>query len=227
MKTCSKCKEKKKISSFCIDKTKKGGRHTICKCCRKKYDAQPWRKNYKIDYNKKQTTKEQNKKWYKENKEEILQRQKEYYLNNQNLIKEKARKRRQNPEVKEYHKKYIKEYDKKPEAKEYKKQWKQNNPEKLRAQSARRIARKNNVPGEFSSNDIKQILLEQKRCCYYCGNNFIPTPKCKTGYHIEHKIPLSRTELNPTNGPENICLSCPSCNLHKWAKTEAEFKNGT
>ncbi|MGN6369131.1 MAG: HNH endonuclease [Phycisphaerae bacterium] len=38
-------------------------------------------------------------------------------------------------------------------------------------------------------------------------------------FHVEHILPKSRG--GPTD-PENLCLCCPSCNLHKADRTEAQ-----
>jgi 5-methylcytosine-specific restriction endonuclease McrA len=40
-------------------------------------------------------------------------------------------------------------------------------------------------------------------------------------YHVDHKQPVSR---GGSNWPENLAVTCPTCNLRKSDKTEAEFR---
>ena len=68
----------------------------------------------------------------------------------------------------------------------------------------------------FVSGGIEEILWKnQKGMCYYCSESLI-----KLGYHLEHKIPLSRAGFHDDS---NLCLSCPQCNFRKGCKTEEEF----
>ena len=39
-------------------------------------------------------------------------------------------------------------------------------------------------------------------------------------YHVDHVIPLI---LGGSNGPENLVIACPRCNLSKGAKMPHEF----
>lgn len=41
MKTCIYCKERKPLSEFASDRSRKDGKSNCCKECRKQYDAQP------------------------------------------------------------------------------------------------------------------------------------------------------------------------------------------
>ena len=61
---------------------------------------------------------------------------------------------------------------------------------------------------------ISRIVEMYNGSCAYCGND------CKSNYHIDHKIPLSRGGKNIF---ENLALSCPKCNLTKHVKTDVEF----
>ena len=61
-----------------------------------------------------------------------------------------------------------------------------------------------------------QFLREaQDHCCRYCHR-----PLVKGATHLDHRIPLVR---GGAHAPDNVCLSCASCNLRKHAMTETEF----
>ena len=99
----------------------------------------------------------------------------------------------------------------------YSRKWAKDNPEKARSKNQRRRALKRGQLGEISVN-IERILFRiQKGKCYYCEASLN-----YTGYHQDHKTPLSRGGFHED---VNLCLACPSCNLHKGCKTEAEYSN--
>ncbi len=93
---------------------------------------------------------------------------------------------------------------------ERKRTWRKNNRDKVAIQKRRRAARLSGAPGTFSLADIEIIRKQQKGCCWWCGR-----PLSQTGEHIDHRVPVSK---GGSNYPENICLSCPSCNIKKGAK---------
>ncbi len=68
----------------------------------------------------------------------------------------------------------------------------------------------------YTVEDIIEKLKEQNYLCYYCGDSL------ESNYHVDHMIPLSR---GGSNGRDNICISCPTCNLRKNRKTAEEFIN--
>lgn len=63
--------------------------------------------------------------------------------------------------------------------------------------------------------DIEKLWTEQGGHCAYCQVILV------NGYHVEHKIPLTRGGVHAA---ENICLSCPTCNHRKHRLTEEEFR---
>src|SRR3546814_17562676 len=69
--------------------------------------------------------------------------------------------------------------------------------------------------GEFTAEDIDAMLAAQKKKCWYCGTKL-------TAYHVDHRIPLAR---GGSNGPENLVIACPACNLSKGAKMPWETAN--
>jgi len=86
---------------------------------------------------------------------------------------------------------------------------------KERIKSAKRRAILYGLTDHHTTEDIFSLYEEQQARCYYCGCDI------SGGYHIEHKIPLSR---GGSDTKENLCLSCSDCNLAKLTKTEKEFK---
>lgn len=101
--------------------------------------------------------------------------------------------------------------------KEYYSKWSKENPEKVVAKQHRRRALKHNNGGTHTGQDIINLYIAQGGCCHYCGKDI------SNGYHVEHKQPLSR---GGSNGPENLALACPKCNLLKGNRTDVEFING-
>jgi 5-methylcytosine-specific restriction endonuclease McrA len=54
---------------------------------------------------------------------------------------------------------------------------------------------------------------EQDSECAYCGCDI------SEDFHVDHIIPLAK---GGTNEPDNICLSCPTCNLQKSDRLDFE-----
>lgn len=85
-----------------------------------------------------------------------------------------------------------------------------------RAKQHRRRARKQQSVGTHTAADIRTQLKRQKGRCYWCGEKVMD-------YHVDHVIPLSR---RGSNGPENLVIACPSCNLSKGRKLPHEWNGG-
>jgi len=98
------------------------------------------------------------------------------------------------------------------------KRWRDNNKDKMRrlliAGKHRRRARELAAEGKFVESDILMLFQAQNARCAYCI-----TP-LDAGYHVDHKMPLSR---GGSNWPDNLCVACPTCNLRKHDKTAEEF----
>lgn len=90
--------------------------------------------------------------------------------------------------------------------------------ESNRAAARNRRARKLRVGGIYSQNDVKLQYKRQRGKCYYCQK------KVGKKYHIDHVIPLTRE--NSWNGPENLVIACPVCNLKKSDKMPHEWAEG-
>ena len=83
MKECSNCLEKKPISEFQKDRTKKDGLRPDCKSCRKKYYND---NKHNIKKKTKEELTEYKKIYYEQNKQRILNEKKIYWLNNKDSI---------------------------------------------------------------------------------------------------------------------------------------------
>ncbi len=70
--------------------------------------------------------------------------------------------------------------------------------------------------GTHTEGDVWRIFLLQGRRCYYCRRSISPV----SGFHVDHKTPLSR---GGSNAPGNLAVTCPRCNLIKGAKDAEEF----
>lgn len=81
--------------------------------------------------------------------------------------------------------------------------WRLRHPEKVAERSARRKARKLGL--RVTSLDYVSIFLRDKGLCHICGNPAVDV-------HYDHVVPLAR---GGAHAPENIRVSCASCNLKK------------
>lgn len=85
--------------------------------------------------------------------------------------------------------------------------------DELRIQWATKRAKRMSAPGSHTSRDIETQMRAQNERCYWCGRKL-------GAHHVDHVIPLSR---GGSDGPENLVISCPSCNMSKGAKLPHEF----
>ena len=136
----------------------------------------------------KEGQKEYFKKYYMENKDDLKERSIEWRNKNKDRAKELL--------------KLYKEKNKDKIIAERKK-----NLERSRGYNAKRRAKMRQSGGSFKKKDIDDMFISQSGLCVACGVNLI-----NSGYHIDHKVPLSK---GGTNWIENIQLLCPSCNLSK------------
>jgi hypothetical protein len=170
-------------------------------------------------------------------------RNKAYYSRDEVRERMKARNRaydkarRSLPGVQEREHAYRKVYYSRPEVQEKRQSYEKKRrlhpawPERRRAKDAHRRARKNGAPGSYTIAQIREQLKRQRYCCYYlrCGQSKFPKDKTSSyGYrfHIEHVVPLSRTEHAPRNDMSNIVLACEDCNLSKRNKLPHEWIEG-
>ena len=109
------------------------------------------------------------------------------------------------------HKWWIKNRDK---ALEQHREWRQSNREKIRTNNRNRKAVLKKAQGKHTDEDIRDQHKRQKGRCYWCGKKVGDT------YHVDHVIPLDK---GGSNGPENLVIACPVCNLSKGSKFPHEW----
>lgn len=137
--------------------------------------------------------------WKRANPERAKNYQIEYQIANSEKLKEK--------DLKRYYADPKKAYQRTKQARS-------NNPLPHRASEHRRRAQKSSSNGTHTADDLKRLMAQSKGRCYWCGEMILGKP------HIDHIIPLAR---GGGNGPENLCVSCPTCNLRKGAKLPHEW----
>jgi 5-methylcytosine-specific restriction endonuclease McrA len=69
--------------------------------------------------------------------------------------------------------------------------------------------------GTHDAEDVLALYDLQGGRCNGCGR------RLPASYHVDHVLPVSR---GGSNGPENLQLLCPYCNMSKGAKTMAEWR---
>lgn len=143
--------------------------------------------------------KAQQKQWRTDHADELSAIAKERYLANPDAAKRRsARWYKENRE----------------RAREMCRLWRKENADSVRCYSRSRKARKRGAEGYHTAGDISAQLLRQRGRCYWC--------KVKLGdvYHADHVVPLI---MGGSNWPENIVVSCPTCNLSKGGKHPTEW----
>jgi 5-methylcytosine-specific restriction endonuclease McrA len=78
----------------------------------------------------------------------------------------------------------------------------------------RRRARKAKATGTHTADDILAQYERQSGACYWCD------AEVGQDYHVDHVVPLSK---GGSDGPDNLVIACPTCNLRKGAKMPDEF----
>jgi len=93
--------------------------------------------------------------------------------------------------------------------------WAKENPEQRRALMATTRARRRDAKTSVIPAAVLRDMLERQGSrCYYCQ---FPLKK---EMHLEHRTPIVRGGKHVL---ENLCWSCPTCNLKKGRRTESEF----
>lgn len=215
-KRCTKCNQEYPTTLEFWVRQKKGkyGLRSNCKKCGsteyKAYRSQRETQERRAEYLKtyRQTTK---------GRESRQRGNQDYYSNPENLERKRAYSRAYNKTAFAKERKAI--LRNKPEAQE-----------KQRTYNRNRRARKKAVKGNYTPQQIQQLLESQKYRCYYaaCGHEKFEVRNGRYVYEIEHTYPLSRavgTDI-PANDIGYIVLACPSCNDSKGTKLPHEWPEG-
>ena len=88
------------------------------------------------------------------------------------------------------------------------KSYRDKNPDKVREWKQSRSRRKH---GRLPRGTVKSKQEAQQYRCVYCGTD------TSIKFHVDHIVPLA---LGGKHEPDNIQITCPSCNLKKWIKTD-------
>ncbi len=169
---------------------------------------------HKYQAEHKEQARENNKRYRAEHKDKLREYHRKYRLEHLERIRENGRRYR--TEHREEHRAegrrfYARHHD---EMRTHQREYLKRHPECARAYVTRRRARKLAAGGNFKASDVRRQLRSQKGRCYWCN------AKLNGEHHIDHVIPLSR---GGSNGPDNIVIACPICNLSKGDKLPHEW----
>jgi len=142
--------------------------------------------------------------WREKNKKRVKELQavrgaKYYALNREKVISDSAKYHTEHPE----------------QAKATRSRWKKKHPEKVRIAYHNYQANKKENGGKVSLGLAERLLTRQKNRCAVCKKSLK-----KTGYHLDHIVPLAR---GGKNEDRNIQITCPKCNMQKNAKDLIAF----
>lgn len=234
VKTCTKCGKTKPATTeyYSIRRRSHDGFQSLCKLCEKSYreanreQSAQWRDAnaerlavQKLAYRIANREKENARALahYIANRESKLKYQRDYYLSNRESARAFQRVYRllnREKFLDYYHAYYV---NNRARMNAQARRWRRSHPETEKAYSHAKRARKKSARGTHTASDIRRQYAAQKGMCYYCQE------KTDGKYHVEHVIPLSR---GGSNGPENIVISCPKCNLEKGTKMPHEWSKG-
>lgn len=234
-KRCRACGSTKPETDEFYYRTSKrdGGFRSHCKACTdqenkawkeqnaERYTEQSHEYGRRRYWNNRDEERAKYKEWREANLEYNRKRVRDYYHANKD--KERERHRRWRKQALAQRAAYMRQWHRKhPErGKEKREKLKREHPERYRAYykqgEARRRARERAADGCFTTQDILTQYKHQRGKCYYCGK------KVGKVYHVDHVVPLSR---GGSNGPENIVIACPTCNMRKASKLPHEWGEG-
>ena len=156
-----------------------------------------------------------------QNKEKQRERDRRYREQNREAIKERKRiyNNKNANEISKRRKLFYKTHSKEL-LEEKRRYYQQSDPDHMRVLRDRRRARERASAGSHTAGDIRLQVRSQtdkrgKLRCWWCSKIIK-----NNDYHVDHRIPLAR---GGSNAPENLCISCPECNLSKQAKLPGEW----
>ena len=211
LKTCYSCHVKKSYSEFHKCSSRKDGCQRACKLCSARISAERNSKNPEVrkkqwaswSAENKDKIKEKDEKYRLENKDHVTAYRKKYYeANKESILAVGAKYRADDPEAQ----------------KARCARWAKANPEKCRAKARKRRALKLNAEGSHTIHDIEKMFWLQKGKCANCKSKL--KTEGKGVYHIDHIMPLTK---GGGDGPDNLQLLCPGCNIKKNAKDPLDW----
>jgi 5-methylcytosine-specific restriction endonuclease McrA len=222
-KLCRTCGQTKPRSDF-YPRLSNGpnGLSNRCKVCDGEYQSRYRAKNP-------ERIKERRRKYYQANREQILERNRKWVSENPDKvlqIKRDYAERR--PEVaRESQRRYVQRNRELVKASARAWWWanresqleavrrrRKENPAIARHYKLERRAREQSAVGSFDPADVLAMHSDQGGLCAYCE------VELNGAFHVDHMIPLSR---GGSNWPDNLAITCVSCNSSKGAKTAEEF----
>lgn len=198
LRTCSSCKGKFPATRKFFHADNRHGRSGLqayCRSCASIAAKKYYREN-------KERIREQGIEYRSRTKEQKAERARKYYLENRERLLAEARVKNQEP-------------GRKKRRSEYRKGYNAANREKTKSYKLTRRARIWGSEGTVSPSDIQSLYAAQEGRCAYCG------VEVGESYHVDHIVPLSR---GGGNGPDNLAIACPPCNLSKHNKLLEEWK---
>lgn len=198
-KKCSKCDLLLCHGRFSKDAKTKSGLYSYCKACIKAYQDE-----------RKETIRQQKKKWREVNREEIKERKKTWHATNRAVIL--ARK----DGYRHTHIEDIKAY--RAANREDIKAYRAANRERYRLYSQDRRARKLQSGGSYTIAEWEALKARYDHTCLCCGKK---EPEIKLT--SDHVIPLARQGRNDIDNIQPLCFRC---NMRKGTKTTDYRKQG-
>lgn len=91
--------------------------------------------------------------------------------------------------------------------------WRATHQRQYRESVANQSRNRRAAAGHHTPADVRAQYKRQKGRCFWCRTEL-------DRYHVDHVMPIA---AGGTNDPENIVVSCPSCNLSKSSKHPMDF----
>lgn len=160
--------------------------------------------------------------WRQENRQRECDRAARYRTEHPEKVAARHRLyRAEHPEkIAELKRKYRKEH--REEIAEHKRKYTAEHREEAAARNRAAKARKRNATGSHTAADVNAQYERQRGFCYWRNANPDCVVSLKSGYHVDHVIPLAG-ERGSSNGPGNLVLACNRCNQSKGAKDPMDW----
>lgn len=207
-KQCNKCGEFKPFTLFCRHKKSKDGFNWTCKECAASLHRK-WREEHRgykppclANYEG------YHQRWYQENKQRHLEKQREQRKDRAPEIREYMRgyRERNREKIKEWQDRWEQEHP--GDAQRRTERWQAKNPDRVLEINKRRRARKLGAEGSHTMAEFAALCQQYNNKCLRCGETKRLT--------ADHVVPLSK---GGTDYIENIQPLCIACNSSKHTQT--------